>query len=96
MFDSWTRWDKASLKRIVKTALFVDEEESVSLNCEDEYYRDMIEMCSYINSLGIHCAIDSSRDSIKCSTIPIQQKPHPLHPEKDYYDSIFNIGITVN
>ena len=51
MFGNWTSWDKDSLKRIVKTALYIDEEETVSLNCEDEFYGDMIEMCHYINSM---------------------------------------------
>ncbi len=96
MFGNWTRWDKDSLKRIVKTALYVDEEETVSLNCEDEYYGDMVEMCHYINSMGIHCAIDRDRDSIKCSTVPIEQKSHPLWPDQDYYDRIFNVNITIN
>ena len=96
MCGNWTRWDKDSLKKIVKTALYVDEEEIVSLNCEDEFYGDMVEMCHYINSLGIHCAIDRDRDSISCSTMPIKQKPYPLYPEQDYYDRIFNINITVN
>lgn len=87
---SWIDWDEESLKRVVKTSLYVDDDEIVGLDMEHEWYHDMKEMCKIINSWGINCAIRYNREAIECSLKPIQQK-YSSFAERDYYDSIYNI-----
>ena len=88
----WTSWTEEGLKKVVKTSLYVDEDEIVRLGVGDETYGSILSMCEYINSMGINCAIVYHRDTIVCSLFPIKQEPHPFNDKEFYYDKIFNLG----
>ena len=64
-----------NVRELIVHYLIGKKEKAMSLDCEHDFYSDMVSMAKYFQSIGINAAIPWHRESIVFSLSPIEQQP---------------------